>query len=53
MPRITPLRILLLLPLCWFGLVLLWAVLPSPPVSWDHDPSEHLWRGGTLTRVYR
>ncbi|KIW70388.1 hypothetical protein PV04_02661 [Phialophora macrospora] len=56
MPRITPLRILLLVPLFYASLVLLWATLPSPDVSWGTDISdktaEYLWRGGTVTRVY-
>ncbi|OCT50108.1 hypothetical protein CLCR_07084 [Cladophialophora carrionii] len=56
MPRITPLRILLLIPVFYAVLVLLWAALPSPEVPWGTDivgkAAEHLWRGGTITRVY-
>ncbi|EXJ62075.1 hypothetical protein A1O7_02508 [Cladophialophora yegresii CBS 114405] len=56
MPRFTPLRVLLLIPVFYALLVLLWAALPSPEVPWGTDivgkAAEHLWRGGTITRVY-
>jgi hypothetical protein len=56
MPRITPLRVLLLVPVFYASLLLLWAALPSPDVPWGTDivgkTAEHLWRGGTVTRVY-
>ncbi|KAI1611056.1 hypothetical protein EDD36DRAFT_311697 [Exophiala viscosa] len=52
MARITPLRILLLSPLFYLGLILLWVGLPSPNASWSDEASGHLWRGGSVTRVY-
>jgi len=59
MPRITPLPLLLLVrvvllvvPLFYIGLVLLWVGLPSPAGSWEKDPSARLWRGGSVVRVY-
>ncbi|KEF55560.1 uncharacterized protein A1O9_08310 [Exophiala aquamarina CBS 119918] len=51
MPRITLLRLLLLIPLSWLLLFIVFISLPSPRHSWDKYPS-HRWRGGTLTRVY-
>ncbi|EXJ84360.1 hypothetical protein A1O3_05027 [Capronia epimyces CBS 606.96] len=53
MPRISLLRVLLLPPACWLALVLLWVVLPAPPVPWNDEASEYLWQGGTVTRVYK
>ena len=57
MPRITLLRILFLAPLFYLLLILIWVILPSPDVPWGTDlaekTEEQLWRGGTVTRVYK
>ena len=60
MRRITPLpllrivrAVLVVVPLFYVGVVLLWIGLPSPAVSWEEDPSVRLWRGGgSVVRVY-
>ncbi len=57
MPRITPLRILVLVPLFYILLVVSWVILPSPDVPWGTDTvektEERLWSGGSVTRVYK
>ncbi|KAJ9616469.1 hypothetical protein H2200_000188 [Cladophialophora chaetospira] len=56
MRRITLLRIVLLAPLFYLLLILLWVVLPSPDVPWGTDVADktedRLYRGETVTRVY-
>jgi hypothetical protein len=52
MPRVTLARVALFFVLCWFLLAGLWVALPFPPDSSEADPSQNLWRGKTVTRVY-
>ncbi|KAJ4512071.1 hypothetical protein HRR83_006024 [Exophiala dermatitidis] len=51
-PRVSLLRILLIPPTVWLALVALWILLPVNPVEWNDDPSQYLWDGGVVTRVY-
>ncbi|KAL2421693.1 hypothetical protein ABEF95_001805 [Exophiala dermatitidis] len=50
--RVSLLRILLIPPTVWLALVALWILLPVNPVEWNDDPSQYLWDGGVVTRVY-
>ncbi|KIW21352.1 hypothetical protein PV08_01932 [Exophiala spinifera] len=52
MPRITPWKTVLLVAGFYLLLVALWVALPFPQVSWSKIPSERLWWGGKVVRVY-